>query len=170
MLPILGTRHVGCRGRTELQHRIRAAAIVIQDNRILLVKHKHPVHGIEWWVPPGGGLKGTESIFECAARETWEETGLCVELDRIAYIRQFADVDQDTHHLEVFLLAVSSSGSITMDNLPDEPNEEFVQGVEFFSRDEIQQLTVYPEMLKNEFWEDLRNGFSSTRYLGVQRP
>ena len=33
-------------------------------------------------------------------------------------------------------------------------------------RDALQQLVVYPEMLKNEFWNDLADGFPQTRYLG----
>ena len=36
-----------------MKNRIRAAAI-IDNNKILLVKHVHPITGFEWWVPPGG--------------------------------------------------------------------------------------------------------------------
>ncbi len=153
-------------GINTMQHRIRAAALIVKDDRLLLVKLQ--VKDRIFWVPPGGGLKGAESIFECAARETWEETGLQVELDRIVYIGQFADVEHDTHHLEMFLLATSSSGSLTLDNIPDGDDPD-VQSVEFFSREEMQALTVYPEILKGEFWEDLRNGHSPTKYLGIQR-
>lgn len=153
-------------GGDTMQHRIRAAALIVQDDRILLVKLH--VNDRIFWIPPGGGLKGSESIFGCAARETWEETGLCVELDRIAYIRQLADVEQDTNHLEFFLLASSWSGSVTLNNIPDDDDPD-LEAAEFFTRDEIQQITVYPEILKGEFWEDLRNGLPPTKYLGIQR-
>ena len=71
-----------------MQHRIRAAAIVIEGDSVLLVQHQHDRidEGQPWWVPPGGGVEGEESLVECARREMLEETGLLVALDRIAYI------------------------------------------------------------------------------------
>ena len=65
-----------------MKHRIRAAAIVVEGDSMLLVKHQGhgPEDGYMWWVPPGGGVEGEESLVECARRETLEETGLSVEL------------------------------------------------------------------------------------------
>ena len=46
-----------------MRHRIRAAAIVVRNKRLLLVSEELP--GIEpFWVPPGGGVEGEESISE----------------------------------------------------------------------------------------------------------
>ena len=50
--------------------------MITDGDRVLLVKHKDPANGYEWWMPPGGGLEGEESVMDCAVRETWEETGL----------------------------------------------------------------------------------------------
>ena len=101
-----------------MRHRIRAAAIVVEGDSILLVQHQHDdiSGGQSWWVPPGGGVEGEESLFECAKRETLEETGLSVELDRIAYIREF--VEPGYHHCEVFLVADSYSGTLVTGNNP----------------------------------------------------
>ena len=65
-----------------MQHRIRAAAIVVQGDSVLLVQHQHNdlQGGRPWWVPPGGGVEGEESLMDCAQREVLEETGLSVEL------------------------------------------------------------------------------------------
>jgi 8-oxo-dGTP diphosphatase len=49
------------------RRRIRCAALVVRDARVLLVKHVQPGHS-ERWVPPGGGVKGDESLYECARR------------------------------------------------------------------------------------------------------
>ncbi len=56
-----------------------------------------------------------------------------------------------------------------IDNLKGQEDEGWVQSAKFFSRDELQSLTVYPEQLKDEFWTDLTAGFPTTKHLGVQR-
>ena len=71
----------------KVQHRIRAATLVVHDNRLLLIRSPDRNTGEQIWVPPGGAVQGDESIFECARREAFEEAGIHVELDRIVYVR-----------------------------------------------------------------------------------
>ena len=73
-----------------MSYGISAAALIFQDERILLVNHKKTGR-YDFWLPPGGRLEGSESILECAKRETQEETGLDVELDRVLYFQEFWD-------------------------------------------------------------------------------
>ena len=44
-----------------------------------------------------------------------------------------------------------------------------IKDVRFVRRDEMVGMTIYPAELKSTLWDDLANGFSQTRYLGVQR-
>lgn len=153
-----------------MKHRIRSAAIVIDNDKILLVKHKHPKSGIEFWVPPGGGLEDSESIYDCAIRETYEETGLEVILGEIRYLREFVDPEHGEHHFEIFIQAKSFVGELTISNVnPDDRDGPYVKEVKFLSQVDISGLTVYPEILKNEFWEELRSGKLQIRYIGRQR-
>ena len=46
-------------------------------------------------------------------------------------------------------------------------DEQFIKDARFLSKSEIKANTVYPEMLEDVFWDDVRAGFPSTRYLGV---
>jgi ADP-ribose pyrophosphatase YjhB (NUDIX family) len=152
-----------------MEHRIRAAAIIVKDNTILMVKHKHPRNGNEWWVPPGGGLSPKETIYDCATRETWEETGLRVLLGKIVYLREFVELEQNIHHLEVFILAESFSGTPTTKNLvPADMDTTYIREARFLSKKEMVKLIVYPEILKNEFWSDFASGNFQTKYLGQQ--
>ena len=153
-----------------MKHRIRSAAIVVDNDKILLVKHKHPKSGIEFWVPPGGGLEDSESIYDCAIRETYEETGLKVILGEIRYLHEFVDPEHGEHNFEIFIQAKSSVGELTISHVnPDDRDGPYVKEVRFLSRVDISGLNVYPEILKNEFWEELRSGKFQARYIGQER-
>ena len=127
-----------------MEHRIRSAALIIEGDRVLLVKHRHPETGKEFWVPPGGGLQHPESIYDCARRETFEETGLSVELGTIAYVREFADLEFQRHNLEIFIMAASHSGKVTIEHVvPGDPDAEYIQEARFLSREEMEGIIVY---------------------------
>jgi 8-oxo-dGTP diphosphatase len=153
-----------------MRHRIRAAALIVNDNKILLVKHVHPQTGEAWWVPPGGGMEACDrSVFDCAAREVFEETGLQVKLSRIVYLREFAERDAGVHHMELFLAADSFSGQVTMANIKAcDYDAAYIKEVAWLSPAEMQDLSVYPENLKDSFWQDLQQDFPTVRYLGIQ--
>jgi ADP-ribose pyrophosphatase YjhB (NUDIX family) len=62
-----------------------AAAIVMRDESVLLVQRgKEPNYGR--WTFPGGAIELGETSRECATRETFEETGLIVEILDVAFV------------------------------------------------------------------------------------
>ncbi|UCB42917.1 MAG: NUDIX domain-containing protein [Dehalococcoidales bacterium] len=67
------------------EHRIDAGAIIIQENRILLVRYNN-LQGQSFLVGPGGGVKGDESIIKALVREVKEETGLEVNHGKVLFI------------------------------------------------------------------------------------
>jgi len=153
-----------------MKHRVRAAGLLIKDQHILLVLHRLPETGAEWWIPPGGGLEEMDqTIFDAARREIFEETGLHVNPSRIAYIREFREISNRTYHLEFFLPIDSYSGQITMENIPvNDIDYGIIKSVQWLHQSELQDLVVWPDWIKEDwFWEDARNGFPVTRYTGV---
>jgi 8-oxo-dGTP diphosphatase len=72
--------------------RTGVGAIVIKDNKVLLVKR-----GVEpnkgRWAIPGGMLKLGETMRECAAREILEETGVTVAIGECIYVFDLIERD-----------------------------------------------------------------------------
>ena len=56
------------------QPRIRAAALIVVDRRVLLIRHEK--EGRAYWLLPGGGVEPGETIEQALRRELAEECGL----------------------------------------------------------------------------------------------
>lgn len=153
-----------------MKHRIRAAGLVVREDKILLVAHRSPFTGLTHWVPPGGGVeREDDSLFACAAREIFEETGLTASLSRIAYVREFYDAAADIRNCEFFCVVDRFSGTPTLEHLPPTASDsDWITDLRWFSRAELAHITVYPEELRDRFWQDLNSGFPAVHYLGLQ--
>ena len=147
---------------------IRAAVLLMQEGRLLLVRLVDPDTGEAWWVPPGGRLEARDaSVQACAVREVYEETGLQVTVGRLIYYREFVERATNTRFLELYFLADRFRGVATLDGLASRsPGERFLRQVQWMNQAEILQTTVYPEILRDLFWQDVQNGFPEVRYLG----
>lgn len=146
-----------------MRYGISAAALIMQQQRLLLVNHRARGQ-YDFWVPPGGKLQGSESIFDCARRETMEETGLSVMLDRIIYIVEYAEPGY--HFCKFFIRCKRCDGKLTLANR--EQRETFLVNARFFSKADMAGLDVRPTILKDRFWDDLEAGFPEARYLGLE--
>ena len=146
-----------------MRYGISAAALIVQQKRLLLVNHRKSGQ-YDFWVPPGGKLQGNESIFDCAQRETMEETGLSVALDRIVYIVEYAEPGY--HFCKFFIRCKTFDGHPTLANR--ESDKTFLASARFLSRADMDGLDVRPTILKDRFWADLEAGFPETRYLGLE--
>lgn len=61
--------------------RVRVAAVIIRDNRLLMVRERGRGEtgrhdGLEYWTLPGGGVEPGETPEAALAREVMEEVGL----------------------------------------------------------------------------------------------
>lgn len=72
----------GCGFIFYLNQKVVAATIPMEEGRILLTRRAiHPAHGK--WTFPGGYVDWGETVHAAAVRETFEETGLSVDLGGI---------------------------------------------------------------------------------------
>lgn len=121
------------------------------NDKIILVRNP----GKDFWYLPGGGLDDDEDIRTCAIREMKEETGLCIELGKLMYAQELHDQKTDTIHSEFMFLAKLKDGEI-FDEGHQDKDPDGIAEAKWFSQSDIQEITAYPERLKDSFWSDLK--------------
>jgi len=83
---------------------VGVGAIIIEGDRVVLVKRGHPPLAGEWSIP-GGVLEVGETLREAAVREAREETGMAVETADLlgVYDRVLRDGDGRTKYHYVLI-------------------------------------------------------------------
>ena len=147
-----------------MTHRISAGAIVESDGRVLLVRHHRPGR-YDFWVAPGGGVKGDESLEAAAVREVREETGLVVRVSKLLYIEELADAG--CRYVK-FWHAASLVGG-TLDTSHHEAVAEYIVQAAWLAPEEFQRLTVFPPVLTGRYWSDRSAGFPGIVHLPLRQ-
>ncbi|MDB5615075.1 MAG: hydrolase [Devosia sp.] len=136
------------------QHRISCGALVLRDEKILLVReYRLGVH--DFWVAPGGGVEGNEELARAAERETFEESGINIVATRLAYIDELWNAEQRV--LKFWFLADYISGEI--DVSANHADGQSIAEAGWFALDDLPQGHVFPEPLRTRFTRDLASGF-----------
>jgi 8-oxo-dGTP diphosphatase len=116
---------------------VGVGSIIIEANRVLLVKRGHPPLAGEWSIP-GGVLEVGETLREAAVREVLEETGLHVEPADLlgVYDRVLRDADERTiyHYVLIDFLCRRISGEALASGDAAEAR--------WFHRDELGSLSL----------------------------
>jgi len=147
-----------------MAHRISAGALVMHEDQILLVHHLRPgIH--DFWVAPGGGVEGGETLEQAAAREVLEETGLTVNIIRPAYIDELWNATD--RGVKFWFLASLGGGGLNIAANP--ADNESIVGAGWFGRDQLPEGKVFPDPLRGRFWSDLRLGFPTPVKLPLRR-
>jgi 8-oxo-dGTP diphosphatase len=83
---------------------VGVGAIIIERDRVVLVRRGHPPLAGEWSIP-GGVLEVGETLGQAAVREALEETGLTVEVGELlgVYDRILRDADERTRYHYVLI-------------------------------------------------------------------
>ena len=95
--------------------RISAYAIILRDERMLLVRCSADTDAPGKWTLPGGGIDFGEDPAAAAVREVREETGFDVRLTRLATIdsRVIHAADTDHHAIRILYHAKIVGGILT---------------------------------------------------------
>ena len=116
---------------------VGVGAIIIEGDRVVLVKRAHPPLQAEWSIP-GGVLEVGELVREAAIREAREETGLTVEPGELlgVYDRVLRDANQRVqyHYVLIDFLCRRVAGNLAAASDAAE--------VRWFTREELPALKL----------------------------
>lgn len=149
-----------------MRHRIRAAGLIIDQQRILMVNEHDGEKS--YWVPPGGGFEAKDgNTSNTVKREVWEETGLSVMVGKLLFIREFCELKADIYHLEQFYMIDHWQGTMSLKNLEALEGEvRSISQVRWFTKEELASVEVFPPHLKDLLWQKLDNDDLSIVHLG----
>ncbi|MFT3664998.1 NUDIX domain-containing protein [Piscinibacter sp.] len=145
-------------------HRISAGAIVENEGRVLLVRHRR-IGKYDFWVAPGGGVKDDESLEAAAAREAKEESGLDIHVSKLIYIEEL--VNPECRHVKFWFTASLLGGSLDVSH--PETVAEFIVEAAWLTPEEIKDKTVFPPVLSGRYWQDRVAGFPTPVSLPLRQ-
>ena len=121
--------------------RIGVGCIVMRGDEILLVRERGR------WSLPKGGLESGELVQDGARRETFEETGLVVELRELAFVVEF-QAQTWGHHLQFFYTGREAGGKLE----PRDPDRD-VQEARFVPIRQLREFIRFrPRLVALETW------------------
>lgn len=124
--------------------------MIAVNSSLLLIKQDVPTRDHSIWTPPGGGVLVGETLESALIREVLEETGLKVLPEKLLWIHEFLETPY--HAVEFYFECSIVGGMLKLGSDPEVPeDEQALLEVKFVSSDELANLPVFPEFLKNIF-------------------
>ena len=125
----------------------RYQGFIIQDHKILLIKHSSKSSDLSYWVIPGGGLDGSETEEECVIREMKEETNLDVVIESLAFDEPAPDYGAYKWRKSYICKPISGEASPGYEPEPEAAANYSISEVKWFDLRDLQQW-------ENELKED----------------
>ncbi|KUP04513.1 NUDIX hydrolase [Bacillus coahuilensis m2-6] len=136
--------------------RVRACALVVEHDSVLLVKFEDE-HGVHYNLPAGGVEKG-ESVKEAVAREAFEEAGIEVEVEGLAFVYEYAPhLVQDMYGStpSLHMIFHCRRNQATEPILPPNPDPHQV-AVEWVPLHQLHQILLFPH-ISTHIFENVQN-------------
>ncbi|KAI0186108.1 nudix domain-containing protein [Xylaria flabelliformis] len=144
--------------------RVGIAVIICNEKGELVMGKRAGSHGAGTWAFPGGHLEMGESFFECAERETLEETGLRVKGTNVLAVTNDVFDASSKHYITVFVQCIRQDTGAQPQIM--EPNK--CEGWEWISWEDIKKYSEHHDDAAPE-WAD-KKCFLPIRNLTKENP
>jgi len=142
------------------QLRMRVNGILMQNEKILMIKHLMGNDRILWSVP-GGGMQFGQNATSNLIREFEEETGLTVAVQDYLFVHEY--FNHPLHALEHFFSVKWISGDLKLGTDPElNPENQIIDEIRWMSLKDIHSLPQ--NSLHQIFW-----GIKSLDALGLYK-
>ncbi|SDO13581.1 ADP-ribose pyrophosphatase YjhB, NUDIX family [Lutimaribacter pacificus] len=128
--------------------RIAVRAVILHENRLLLV-NAWPGGLSDLWCVPGGGAERGASLPDNLAREVHEETGLRIAVGDPCLVNEFHDPTGSFHQVDIYFRCRITAGTLS-DTWRDP--EGIVTERRFFSRTDMDGIRFKPDSLPAVAW------------------
>jgi 8-oxo-dGTP diphosphatase len=146
-----------------MQPRIRVSALLRWEGRMLLCRHEKP--GKEYWLLPGGGVNGGESLADALHRELLEEVGIDDELPLEGPIAIVDSIAPERSFAAKHVVHIIFSGDLTGRSLERVTSQDAaVRGHRLFAVTDLDDIVVHPPIQR--FLQRWRPG-DPVVYLGA---
>jgi 8-oxo-dGTP pyrophosphatase MutT (NUDIX family) len=129
----------------------RAAALIIRDHKLLAAKSKdYPCY-----YTVGGAVEINETSEEAVIREVYEETGLELQVDKLAYVQErfFQNNGQNCHELVFFYtMIIPANIDIAEGRFTDQGPKETLH---WLPLNGLREINIVPQFLKTKSFDNI---------------
>jgi 8-oxo-dGTP diphosphatase len=119
--------------------RVRVCGILIQNKKVLVIKHKNLGELGQLWIPPGGGVQFGESIVEALKREFLEESNLEISVNDFLTVNEH--IDSKLHAIELFYKVSLVKGITKLGHDPEHLSEEqLLTEISYLNQKELDKI------------------------------
>ena len=129
--------------------RLAARALILHEDRLLLV-NAYPSGRSDLWCAPGGGVEVGTSLHDNLIREVHEETGLTITIGPPAMVNEFHDPASGFHQVDLFFRCTITGGAI---DITWKDPARVVTERRFFARTELASIRFKPDSLPQAAWD-----------------
>ncbi len=128
-----------------MEPRVRVSALLRWQERVLLCRQEKP--GKEYWLLPGGGVDGGESLSDALKRELGEELGLWDDLLFEGPIAVAESIAPEWTPGQRHVVHIVFGADFSHRSLEDvESHDAAVRGLRLFSLDDLEEIVLHPPM------------------------